>query len=53
MRGRKLESPSDMTTATIIERVVGNRAVFEARHARKSKSESAYYKVHKQFVTEA
>ena len=33
-----------MTGATIIHRIVRNRAAYEARNARKSKSEAAYYK---------
>ena len=41
---RALESPSSMTGATIIHRIVRNRAAYEARNARKSKSEAAYYK---------
>ena len=52
MRGRRtLQSPSSMTGATIIHRIVRNRAQYEARNARKSKSEAAYYK-DKAHVTE-
>jgi hypothetical protein len=49
---RILESPSQMTTATIIERIVHNRAAFEARNAKKAKSEQAYYTTAKQYVDE-
>jgi ethanolamine-phosphate cytidylyltransferase len=41
---RTLQSPSSITTATIIHRIVHNRAEYEARNARKNKSEAAYYK---------
>lgn len=49
---RLLPSPSDMTTATIIHRIVHNRAQYEARNAKKSKSEAAYYSKQKTFVQE-
>ena len=49
---RLLPSPSDMTTATIIHRIVHNRAQYEARNAKKSKSEAAYYSTQKTFVQE-
>lgn len=48
---RTLSSPSAITTATIIARIVANRAQYEARNARKNKSEAAYYKA-KQHVNE-
>ncbi len=41
-----------MTTATIIHRIVHNRAQYEARNAKKSKSEAAYYSKQKTFVQE-
>ena len=49
---RLLQSPSDMTAATIIHRIMHNRAQYEARNAKKSKSEAAYYASHKTFVQE-
>lgn len=48
---RTLRSPRDITTATIIHRIVSNRAAYEARNAKKNKSEAAYYQS-KQHVTE-
>ncbi|BDA47157.1 Ethanolamine-phosphate cytidylyltransferase [Coccomyxa sp. Obi] len=48
---RTLQSPRDITTATIIHRIVTNRAAYEARNAKKNKSEAAYYQS-KQHVTE-
>jgi len=48
---RILQSPRDITTATIIHRIVSNRAAYEARNAKKNKSEAAYYK-DKQHITE-
>jgi ethanolamine-phosphate cytidylyltransferase len=41
-----------MTTATIIQRIVHNRAAYEARNAKKAKSEQAYYTTAKQYVSE-
>ena len=41
-----------MTSATLIKRIVDNRALFEARQAAKNKSEAAYYATAKQFVDE-
>lgn len=49
---REVQSPSQMTTATIIERIVRNRENYEARNAKKSVSEAAYYKDKKQYVNE-
>ena len=48
---RVLKSPSDITAANIIHRIVHNRAAYEARNAKKNKSEAAYYKG-KQHVSE-
>lgn len=48
---RVLSSPSDITAANIIHRIVHNRAAYEARNAKKNKSEAAYYKG-KQHVSE-
>ena len=48
---RVLKSPSDITAANIIHRIVHNRAAYEARNAKKNKSEAAYYKG-KQHITE-
>lgn len=48
---RQLESPSDMTTATIISRIFANRKAYEDRNAKKVASEQKYYRS-KQHVTE-
>jgi len=48
---RQLESPSDMTTATIINRIFANRKAYEDRNAKKVASEQKYYKS-KQHVKE-
>ena len=48
---RQLESPSDMTTSTIISRIFANRKAYEDRNAKKVASEQKYYKS-KQHVTE-
>lgn len=48
----RMESPSDVTSSTIIKRIVGNRAQFEERQARKAKSEAEYYKTAKNYVEE-
>jgi hypothetical protein len=50
---RELESPSDMTTKTIIQRIIVNSQAYEERQAKKVKSEEAYYKSGKQFVNES
>jgi ethanolamine-phosphate cytidylyltransferase len=49
---RHLPSPSAMTSATLIQRIVDNRALFEARQATKNASEAAYYGTSKEFVDE-
>jgi ethanolamine-phosphate cytidylyltransferase len=36
---QKVESGSDLTTKTIVERVLGRRELYEARNARKEKKE--------------
>ena len=41
-----------MTTATIIHRIVQNRTAYEARNAKKNKSEADYYTSAKQYVNE-
>ena len=41
---RHLESPSDMTTATIINRILANKKAYEDRNAKKVASEQKYYK---------
>ena len=48
---RSLQSPSSMTTATIIQRIVQNRSAYEERNAKKNKSEAAYY-TSKEYVNE-
>ena len=49
---RELKSPSEMTTANIIKRIVQNRQQYEARNAKKNKAEAAYYNNHKAYVQE-
>lgn len=49
---RQLESPETMTSAKLIERIVANRALFEERQAKKTKSEAAYYQTSKTFLQE-
>lgn len=47
-----LDSPSDMTSDMLIQRIVKNREQFESRQARKTKSEAAYYATSKQYISE-
>ena len=49
---RRLDSPDIMTSAKLIERIVENRTQFEARQAKKQKSESEYYKTSKTYLQE-
>ncbi|WIA32122.1 hypothetical protein OEZ86_002973 [Tetradesmus obliquus] len=49
---RQLASPSKVVTASIIQRIVDNRAAFEARNAKKVASEQAYYTSSKDYVKE-
>lgn len=49
---RELPSPSDMTTKTIIKRIIMNSQAFEERQAKKVKGEKAYYESVKEFVAE-
>ena len=49
---RELPSPSEMTTANIIKRIVQNRQQYEARNAKKVKAETAYYSSQKAYVQE-
>jgi hypothetical protein len=51
-RCRELQSPDSTTSATVIHRIVENRTLFEARQAKKSASETEYYKTSKTYVTE-
>ena len=50
---RVLKSPSDMTTKTIIQRIIVNSQAYEARQAKKLKSEQAYYQTSKAYVEES
>jgi hypothetical protein len=52
MECRVLESPCDMTTKTIIERIICNSQEYELRQAKKLASEQTYYSQAKQFVNE-
>lgn len=49
---RELVSPSQMTTATSITRIVANRQQYEARNAKKVKAENKYYSTQKEYVQE-
>ncbi len=49
---RALPSPSGMTSATLITRIVANREAFEARQAAKGAAEAAYYGGAKAYVEE-
>lgn len=49
---RLLPSPSNVTTRSIVQRIVDNRAAFEARNAKKVASEEAYYSNSKDYVQE-
>lgn len=49
---RELTSPDGTTSATVIHRIVENRTLFEARQAKKTASETNYYKSAKQYVSE-
>lgn len=45
---RELPSPCATTTRHIIERIVANRAAFEARNAKKGAAEAKYYEAKEQ-----
>eukprot|EP00959_Pyramimonas_sp_CCMP1952_P284076 5937871-Pyramimonas_sp.AAC.1 len=47
-----IESPNDMTTTQIIQRIMANRAAYEARNAKKQKSEQNYYENQKAVMAE-
>ena len=47
-----MPSPRPLTTAGIIARILGNRARYEERNARKGKSEAEYLAKNKTYVTE-
>jgi ethanolamine-phosphate cytidylyltransferase len=49
---RSLPSPSPLTAAAVIDRIVSNRAAYEARNAKKAAAEAAYYAGQKTFVEE-
>ncbi len=50
---RELPSPSKMTSAILIRRIVENREQFEERQKKKVLSEEAYYESDKHYITEA
>ena len=41
---RSLASPSPLTAGALVDRIVGNRAAYEARNAKKAAAEAAYYR---------
>lgn len=47
-----LPSPGDHTARAIIHRIVSKQQEFEARNAKKVKSEAAYYQAKKEYVME-
>jgi ethanolamine-phosphate cytidylyltransferase len=47
-----LPSPSPLTAAAVIDRIVSNRAAYEARNAKKAAAEAAYYAGQKTYVEE-
>lgn len=49
---RRLQSPESITSASLIHRIVANQAQFEARNAKKAKSEALYYSKSKTFLQE-
>lgn len=49
---RVLDSPSPITSETLINRVVENRAALEKRQAKKTASEAKYYSNAKSYVQE-
>lgn len=49
---RTIFSPSDLTSASLIRRIMSKRTEFEEKQARKSQSEAAYYASAKQYVKE-
>ncbi|PSC71866.1 Ethanolamine-phosphate cytidylyltransferase [Micractinium conductrix] len=49
---KRLDSPETMTSAKLIERIVANRTLFEARQTKKAKSEAEYYATSKQYLQE-
>jgi ethanolamine-phosphate cytidylyltransferase len=49
---RELPSPSSMTSAILIRRIVENREQFEERQKKKVVSEEAYYESDKHYITE-
>ena len=52
MMCRDFTSDSDMTAATIVQRIVRNRDKYEARNAKKNASEADYYSTKKQYMAE-
>ncbi|KAK9853648.1 hypothetical protein WJX84_001343 [Apatococcus fuscideae] len=50
---RTIQSDCKTTTATIIHRILENRASYEARNAKKGKSEQEYYASKKQYIAES
>jgi ethanolamine-phosphate cytidylyltransferase len=52
MTCRELSSTCDMTTKTIIERIIVNSKAYEDRQAKKLQSERAYYEQNKKYVDE-
>lgn len=49
---REFRSPSTLTAAAVVDRIVAHRALYERRNAKKAAAEAAYYKESKTYVAE-
>mgnify|MGYP006936556691 FL=1 len=49
---REFRSPSTLTAAAVVDRIVAHREQFERRNAKKAAAEAAYYKESKTYVAE-
>lgn len=49
---REFRSPSTLTAAAVVDRIVAHRAQFERRNAKKAAAEAAYYREAKTYVAE-
>ena len=49
---REFRSPSTLTAAAVVDRIVAHRAQFERRNAKKAAAEAAYYRESKTYVAE-
>ncbi len=49
---REFQSPSTLTAAAVVDRIVAHRAQYERRNAKKAAAEAAYYRESKTYVAE-